>query len=357
MASSGSGLKILLTLLIAGIGAQTAFAKKDTAAVAKKDTVKAVKKNEAKDETIIKADGILEVGFDNNYKANKKVTEYNRIGKAEIDISLRPVKKVRAEIGFEYNHKDSLFIIDKLYGQYNFANFGSARFGYMKKSFGLEERTNLDERYFRKRSIINDSLESFGFLGHDLTFQYRHDLSKEWQIRGGFSWTEDSTLYLQNYSVEYDDKKNNLLLAAIIRHYLPPGEDAITTYVSSLSFKRTSKLFASEAELTYGANPAIKRFKNRDAYIFAARAKENIFINTGTNIMPQVIPVAEAIFYSSDFWDSDDYDTQLRAGLTLGFAKNSSFQWRNNYGIVSKIRNGEKELWRRRFDSEVVIIF
>jgi len=163
---------------------------------------------------------------------------------------------------------------------------------------------------------------------------------------------------LQNYSVEYDDKKNNLLLAAIIRHYLPPGEDAIITYISSLSYKRTDKLFASEAELTYGTNPAIKVYENRQATIFGARLKENFFINTGLNTLQQVIPVAEAVIYSSDVKkDSTDFDTQFRAGLTLGFAKKSSFQWRNNYGIVYKIKEDKKELWRRRFDSEVVVVF
>jgi hypothetical protein len=357
-----NGLKILPLLLILGIG--VVFAKKDAPKTAVKDTVKTaekiaeknVEKNEAKDETTVKVDGILEVGFDNNYKANKKETEYNRIGKAEVDISLRPVKKIRAEIGFEYNHKDSLFLIDKLYGQYNFANFGTVRFGYMKKSFGLEERTDLGERYFRKRSIINDSLEYFKFLGHDLTLQYRHELGKKWELRGGFSWTKDSTRYLQNYSVEYDDKKNNVLLATVISHHLPSDKKSITTYVSSLSFRRANKLFSSEAELTYGANPAAKYYDDKDATIFGARAKENFFINTGLNTLQQLIPVAEAVFYSSDF-KSDDYDTQLRAGLTLGFAKKSALQWRNNYGIVSKIRDGKKELWRRRFDSEAVVIF
>jgi len=362
------GLKILFILLIGGIGVQTIYAKKDTTAViAKKETKKVAVKDTTikaveKEETVVKVDGVLEVGFDNQYryieyKQNKRTT-YNRLGKAEVDISLRPVKKVRAEIGFEYNHKDSLFAIDKLYGQYNIANFSMARFGYMKKSFGLEEKAGLDERYFHKRSIINDSLEYFGFLGHDLTLQYRHELGKKLELRGGFSWTEDSLRYLQNYSVEYDDKKNNLLLAAIIRHYLPPGEDAIITYISSLSYKRTDKLFASEAELTYGTNPAIKVYENRQATIFGARLKENFFINTGLNTLQQVIPVAEAVIYSSDVKkDSTDFDTQFRTGLTLGFAKKSSFQWRNNYGIVYKIKEGKKELWRRRFDSEVVIVF
>jgi len=345
-----SGLSLL-------IGVQAVFAKKDTAA---KDTLKTAEKNETKEETVVKVDGILEVGFDNHYKyveykAGKRI-EYKRLGRAEVGISLRPVKKVRAEMGFEYNNKDSLPTIDKLYGQYNIANFSAVRFGYMKKSFGLEERAGLDERYFRKRSIINDSLEYFGFLGHDLTLQYRHDLGKEWQLRGGFSWTEDSLRYLQNYSVEYGDKKNNLILAAIIKHYLPPGEDAIITYISSLSYKRTDKLFASEAEITYGTNPAIKVMQNRSAAVFGARLKEDIFINTGINILQQIIPVAEAVIYSSDL-DSNYYDTQFRAGLTLGFAKKSAFQWRNNYGIVSKIKDGEKELWRRRFDSEVVVVF
>ncbi|MDR2554248.1 MAG: hypothetical protein LBC64_02360 [Fibromonadaceae bacterium] len=372
-----SSLRVLFILLIGGIGAQT-FAKKDASAkdttavvvkkeakkAAAKDTVKMAKKkaekDEAKEETVVKVGGILEVGFDNNYKyveykAGRRV-EYKRLGRAEVDISLRPVKKVRAEIGFEYNNKDSLPTIDKLYAQYNPLNFSTIRFGYMKKTFGLEERTGLDERYFRKRSIINESLENFGFLDHDLTLQYRHELGKKWELRGGFSWTADSIRYLQNYSVEYDDKKNNLVLAAVIRHYFPPDEKSITTYVSSLSFRRVNSLFASEAELTYGTNPYIKRFDHRDATIFGARVKENFFLNTGLTTLQQVIPVAEAAYYSSDF-KKDSTDFQLRAGLTLGFAKKSAFQWRNNYGIVSKIRNDKKELWRRRIDSEVVVVF
>jgi len=369
MVSSNSGLKILLILLIGGIGVQATYAKKDTVetaakkeakkVVAKDTTMTTVKASE-KEETVVKVDGTLEVGFDNNYKyveykAGKRV-EYKRLGRAEVDVSLRPTKKVRAEIGFEYNNKDSLPTIDKLYAQYNPLNFSTIRFGYMKKSFGLEERTGLDERYLRKRSIINESLEDFGFLDHDLTLQYRHEFGKKWELRGGFSWTADSLRYLQNYSVEYDDKKNNLVLAAVIRHFFPVDKKSVTTYVSSLSFRRANSLFASEAELTYGSNPAIKFYEDRDAAILGARVKENFFLNTGFTTLQQVIPVAEAAYYSSDF-KNDSTDFQLRAGLTLGFAKKSAFQWRNNYGVISKIRNDKKELWRRRLDSEVVVVF
>ncbi len=398
-----SGKWLVASGLILLMGVQTAFAKKDKTAAVKdtttkdsvtaaviaeiepkiepkkeskkeqkktvaKDTtiiaVKAVKKNEFKDETEVKIDGILEIGFDNNYKVNKKTTEYKKIGRAEVGASFRPVKKVRAEVGFEYNSKDSVPEIDKLYGQYNPLNVSTIRFGYMKKSFGLEERAGLDERFFHKRSIIHDSLKYFGFLDHDLTLQYRHELTKKLELRGGFSWTKDSTRYLQNYSAEYDDKKNNLILAAIIGHYLQPNpkkdnkDIRNTLFVSSLSYKRTDKLLAGEAELTYGSNPAIKSYYDKDATIFGARLKENFFINTGLNTLQQVIPVAEAVLYSSDFKkDSTDFTTQFRAGLTLGFAKKSAFQWRNNYGVVSKISNGEKELWRRRFDTELLVIF
>jgi len=393
-----SGLKILLILLI---GVQAVYAKKDkeknaapkdsiiaTVIVAEDTTVekdttvvkeKAVKKSEAKtktkteakakteikdkDETEIKVDGILELGFDNHYKyntyKNERVT-YKRIGRAEIGASFRPVKKVRAELGFEYNSKDSVPTIDKLYTQYSPFNFSTIRFGYMKKSFGLEERTGLDERYFHKRSIINDFLDSsgIGFLNHDLTLQYRHEFGKKFELRGGFSWTADSTRYLQNYSAEYDDKTNNIVLAAIIKHVIPPDEAMITTYISSLSYRRIGNLSASEVELTYGTNPYIKRFKDREATILGARLKENIFLNTGLSTLQQVIPIAEAAIFSRDFKaDTTEYDAQFRAGLTLGFAKKSAFQWRNNYGVVSKIRDGERELWRRRFDTEVVVIF
>jgi len=409
MLRGNNGLKILLILLLGGIGVQTVYAKKDKEknvavpvakdtvvvkdAIAAKDTTvvkdtaiakdttvvkeKAEKKTktkteakakiktktEPKEETEIKVDGILEIGFDNQYKyniyKNERVT-YKRIGRAEIGASFRPVKKVRAEIGFEYNSKDSVPTIDKLYTQYNPLSFSTIRFGYMKKSFGLEERAGLDERYFHKRSIINDFLDSsgIGFLNHDLTFQYRHEFGKKFELRGGFSWTADSTRYLQNYSAEYDDKKNNIILAAIIKHVIPADEAMITTYISSLSYRRIGNLSASELELTYGTNPYIKRFEDRNATIFGARLKENIFLNTGLNTLQQVIPVAEAAVFSRDFKaDTTEYDAQFRAGLTLGFAKKSAIQWRNNYGVVSKIRDSERELWRRRFDTEVVVIF
>jgi len=363
--------------------------KKEQKKVAKKDTTATVKAPE-KEETIVKVEGILEVGFDNHYKADKKVTEYNRISKAEVDVSMRPTKKIRAVIGFEYNRGDSvsieifrqlmrsdprtdsvwidtsyyekhkverLFTMDKLYAQYNPFSFSTIRFGYMKKSFGIEEKTGLDERYFRKRSIINDFLDSKGidFLGHDLTLQYRHELGKKLELRGGFSWTEDSKRYLQNYSVEYDDKKNNVILAAIIKH--SKYNDMITTYISSLSYKRSDELLSSEAELTYGTNPSMKS-SGIDATIVGARLKENFFINTGLNTLNQVVPAAEAAIFSSDFkMDNTEFEAQFRAGLTLGFAKKSAFQWRNNYGVVSKIKEEDKKLWRRRFDTEVVVIF
>ena len=425
-----NSFKILLILLIGGIGVQTAFAKKDknsvvkdttvidsiateviappketkkepkkeSKKVAKKDTIATVKAVE-KEETIIKVDGLLEVGFDNQYKykpyknEKEKVNRitHNRISKAEVNVSFRPVKKVRAEMGFEYNRGDSvsidifrqlikedtrkntiwidttyiekhkverLFTMDKFYAQFNPLSFSTIRFGYMKKSFGLEEKTGLDERYFRKRSVINDFLDSsaIGFLGHDLTLQYRHEFGKKLELRGGFSWTEDSTRYLQNYSVEYDDKKNNLILAAIIKHVIP-SDDMITSYISSLSYRRTEGFWQSEAELTYGTNPVMK-LRDINATILGARLKENFFINTGTSILNQVIPIAEAAIFSRDFKkDSTEFDSQLRAGLTLGFAKKSAFQWRNNYGIVYKIKEDSKSLWRRRFDTEVVVVF
>ncbi|MCL2102042.1 MAG: OprO/OprP family phosphate-selective porin, partial [Fibromonadales bacterium] len=88
-----------------------------------------------------------------------------------IEISARPAKRVRAEFGFEYDRRDDELVIDKLYGQYNFASSSLVRAGYMKKAFGLEEKAGLDERYFRRRSIINDGLEDLQFLDHDLTFQ------------------------------------------------------------------------------------------------------------------------------------------------------------------------------------------
>jgi NOL1/NOP2/fmu family ribosome biogenesis protein len=322
---------------------QPVFAQK-----AKKDTV-------GREETKIKISGVLEAGFDINNKVNKNETEYKKIEYGQIEFSASPVKKVRAEFGFEYKNRDSTLVIDKLYGQYNFADFGRVRVGYMKKSFGLEERAGVDERYFHKRSIINDGIEYFGLLGHDLTFQYRHSIDKTWKITGGFSWAEDTLRYHQNYSIEYETENTNLILAAIIGHYTHPEED-LTAFATSFSFKHSSKLCVSEAELSFGNNPAVKYFEGRDIFILGARVQEYFPIKIKTKILQQVIPVAEAAIYFEEL-ESKDFETQLRAGLTLGFAKNSAFQWRNTYGTVLRIEGGEKELRRRRFDSEVVVIF
>jgi hypothetical protein len=303
----------------------------------------------------IKIEGVIEAGIDINNKINKDETEYKKIGTGKIDISARPVKNVRAEFGIEYKQRDSALTIDKLYGQYSFADFNTIRAGYMKKSFGLEERAGLEERYFHKRSIIYDGLKYFGFLGHDLTLQYRCNIGENWRLTGGLSWAEDTLRYLQNYSLEYKTKTANFIWASIIRHYTPP-EKNVTAFVTSLSLRHFAKLYVSEAELTIGSNPAIKSFEERDAYILGARVQEYFPIKFKTEILKQIIPLAEAAIYSEES-GSGIFETQLRAGLTLGFAKKSAFQWRNTYGIISRIEDGERELRRRRFDSEAVVIF
>jgi len=339
----------------------------DSAEVVSEKPAKAVSEKPAKADTAsaerdeLKVSGVLEAGFDIHNKVNDKTTEYNRIGYGQIELSARPVKKVRAEFGFEYKDSDKALTIDKLYAQYNFADFGGVRVGYMKKSFGLEERAGVDERYFHKRSIINSGynstsgLEYFGLLGHDLTLQYRHKIGESWRLVGGFSWAEDTTRYHQNYSVEYEDSTKNLILAGIIGHYTHPDYDLIA-WATSLSFKYTSPLFVSETELTFGNNPVMKYFYDENVFVWGLRVQEYFPLETGIKTLRQVIPVAEAVLYSEDMESSTLY-TQLRVGLTLGFAKNSAFQWRNTYGTILRIVDGDSELRRRRFDSEVVVVF
>ncbi|MCL2259871.1 MAG: hypothetical protein FWC15_00790 [Fibromonadales bacterium] len=315
------------------------------------------KEKKGKNEDEIKVSGVLEVGFDINNKVHKDETEYNKIGYGKINISARPVKKVRAELGFEYKDRDSAMVIDKLFGQYNFADFGGVRVGYMKKAFGLEEKAGVDERYFHKRSVINDRLEAFRLLEHDLTIQYRHKLDENWRLIGGFSWPADDVreLFLQNYSVEYESQNTNLILAGIIGHFTASDYDLIT-WATSVSFKYTAKIFVSETEFTFGNNLDVKKWENRDVLILGARMQEYFPIETGLKSLRQVIPIAEAAIYMEDM-GSQNFEAQLRAGITLGFAKNSAFQWRNTYGTRLKVIDRDSEQTHRRFDSEVVVIF
>ncbi|MCL2283762.1 MAG: hypothetical protein FWC26_10660 [Fibromonadales bacterium] len=324
---------------------------------AKADTVFVEKADKEKNETEVKVEGVLEVGVDINNKMHKDKTNYNKIGYGKIELSARPVKKVRAEFGFEYKDGDSTLVIDKLLGQYNFTDFGSIRVGYMKKAFGLEEKAGVAERYFHKRSVINDNLENFHHLGHDLTMQYRHKLSESWRLIGGFSWAADTVreLYHQNYSIEYETPSTTLILAGIIGHFTHSDYD-LTAWATSLSFKYTAKLFVSETEFTFGNNPIIKYMDDKDVLILGARMQEYFPIETGFKGLRQVIPIAEASIYMGDL-DSQDFEAQLRAGFTLGFAKNSAFQWRNTYGTRLKVVDGDSKQTHRRYDSEVVVIF
>lgn len=317
------------------------------------------KTKEKKERAEIRINGLLEAGIDINNKLNNKETDYNPIGVGKIDISARPAKKeLRAEFGFEYDMEDSVVTVDKLYGQYEFSDFGTVRIGRMKKAFGLEEKAGVDERYFHKSSIINDRLEELRFLDHDLTFQYRHDINKDWRIIGAFAW-QSKERYYQNYSIEYNTKKTDVILAAIIRHFKPKDENLSTTFITSLSFKHAAKALVSEAELTFGLNPAIKVLEERNFYVYGARLQEYYPINIETKTLKQIIPVAEANFYSGETGDTDKriYDLQLKAGLVFGFAQNSAFQWRNTYGTVLRTEDDERNLHRRRFDSEIVVIF
>jgi hypothetical protein len=307
---------------------------------------------------------------------NKHETEYKKIGYGQVELSATPVKKVKAEIAFEYKNRDSVsavtgdklvsaVTVDKLYGQYN-TDYGRVRVGYMKKSFGPEERAGVEERYFHKRSIINDGIDSLRFLGHDLTFQYRYDFAKTLFVTGAFSWAAiDYLLCLQNYSIQYDmSDSTTFILAAIIRHYTKTDKQS-TTFMSSLSFRHIAAIYVSEAELTLGTNPIIKGMYDRNALILGARVQEQFPISISSKILRQLIPIAEAAIYTADKDSKDydyiyqdyDYEAQLRAGLTFGFAKNSAFQWRNTYGTVLRMKDGDRELRRRRFDSEVVVIF
>ena len=378
-------MTIIAVFMLAFTAASAAFAQTDEDAPKKskksgnKEAAETVQQEEG---TRFKINGVAEAGFDIHNREDKGDTQNRVIGRGEIEMSARPVKKVRAEFGIEYNMRDTFIVVDKLYGQYNVTNDGTVRAGLMKKSFGLEERAGVDERYFHRRSIINGELESLGFLGHDLTFLYRHEIGTAWRFAGGVSWSLDTTgvtsssweagdtmSYLQNYSAQYNLNENmTFILAAVVKHLNYSGA---TTFASSLSFEHKAKPVESDVEITLGSRKAailefeggtgrddpIVEKKYVDEYlIFGARVQERFPINLENKILRQIIPIVEVAAYWGDL-ESDAYDAQLRAGLTLGFAKNSAFQFRNGFSALMKAQGGEMDFTRYRWDSEVVVIF
>ncbi|MDR3013281.1 MAG: hypothetical protein LBU70_08750 [Chitinispirillales bacterium] len=319
------------------------------------------------DETRFRMGGYLETGIDVHHRVNRDETETRAIARGEIEISARPARGVRAEIGIEYSHRDTFMTIDKFYAQYSLPGNGMVRAGVMKKTFGLEERAGLTERYFHRRSIINSELKDLGFLAHDLTLMYRHDLNDNWRFTGGVAWAmEDSLRYLQNYSARYNMTENMMfILAAIIRHYNIPEsvtevfhvEGISTTFATSASFRYESEKWVSESEVTLGTNPRIKiREMNRNAAILGIRQQGYFPINVNTKTLRQIIPIAEAALYWDDL-TSGNFDTQIRGGLAFGFTNNSALQFRNTYGMILRTQDGDTTIRRHRFDSEVVVIF
>jgi len=343
-------MKKFLLILTAGLFF-CIFAEDDT-----EDKVfeKANDKTKDKNESVIKIGGLIEAGFDIHHKVNQDSTEFKKIGVAEIEFSARPVKKVRAEIKLKYKN-DSLRI-DKLYGQYNFLDFATVRAGFTKKSFGL------DETYFYRESIITSYLESeedFRLLNHELTLQYRHKFGDNWRAIGGFSWAKDTLRYHQNYSVEYENERLLVMLAAIIGHYTLPNKDytKATTFATSLAAKHCAKFVVSEVDVTYGSVVyEDEDFENIN--ILGIRAQEYFPIAIPTKALRQIIPIGEIAWLSEDI-ETKTIKTQLRGGLTFGFAKNSMLQWRNTYSTILRKREKDSSLspHRRRFDSQIVVLF
>jgi len=325
----------------------------------------------AKDETKFKLSGLLEAGMDVINRVNRGTTENRLIGRGEIEISARPIKKLRAEFGIEYDMRDTFVVIDKMYAQYSLPGDGMIRAGIMKKTFGHEERAGVDERYFHRRSIINDGLEELRFLDHDLTAMYRHEAGRNWRFVGAFSYSAaaanpdtakirpngtDTMYYYQNYSAQYRDEKLDVVLAAVVRHFVP-REWWTTSFAAALACNyKAAPWWVSEAEVTFGANPKIKVLEDRDAYIAGIRVQEYFPISVNTNALTAIIPIVEAAVYCEDM-ESRDYDTQIRGGLALGFTQNAQFQFRNTYGLVLRTVDGKTVTRRNRFDSEVVVIF
>jgi hypothetical protein len=344
------------------------------------------------EETRFKLSGLLQGGVDVINRIDRSTresnTEYRPIGRGEIEISARPVRKLRAEFGIEYNMRDTFIVIDKMYAQYSLPGDGTIRAGIMKKSFGLEERAGVDERYFHSRSIINDGLESQGYLDHDLTAMYRYEPGKAWRFAGALSWSAaspnpeyypegpphygapyprpqstDTINYFQNYSVHYRTEKLDVILAAVVKHFVDRGPRGwyTTDFAASLSGKyAAAPWWVSEAELTLGSNALVNINRGRNSYIYGIRAQEYFPIGVNTSTLRQIIPIVETAVYSAED-DRDDervsLDTQIRAGLTLGFTQNSQLQFRNTYGIILRTRDGETMTRRHRFDSHVIVIF
>jgi hypothetical protein len=344
-------------------------------------------KSSAKDETRINFSGVIESGVDVISRVNRSRddrddgTEIRSVARGGIDISARPVKGVRAVIGIEYDKRDTFVTIDKFYGQYSISDNSQIRAGIMKKAFGLEERAGLEERYYRSRSIIRTGLRDEGFLGHDLTLQYRRNLGADWRFIGGVAMSEsertsaakakstDTLRYFQNYSIHYRSGSTEVIGAAVIQHFhVVPDKWYATAFASSLSCKYSISALVSETELTFGSSFREKvhvKGSNEDVFILGIRKQEQYYINTGLKTLRQVIPVAEAALYWDDLNESSDFETQIRGGLTLGFAKNNAFQFRNTYGAILSKRDddgiyrqsGKTKVRRYRFDSEVVVIF
>jgi hypothetical protein len=354
----------------------------------------------------VKVRGLVAAGVDINRKISSGkgtvTTDRNRVGKGELEVSVQPVKKVRAEFGIEYNINGRAMVadtvrmyltpidrfegtyavsdvelvkglglgpfvtIDKLYGQYNIVSNGAIRAGIMKKSFGHEERAGLDERYFLKRTIVNDGLESLGFLDHDLTASYRHDfLNDMLRLTGGFSWSiADSLAWLQNYSAQYRTMNGmEFVLAGVVRHSADTtgGSAPPPSFAVALSSRYDAGFAVCEAELTVGARDtavavAAAKPETRTATLSGARVQLQFPIEINSKILRRAVPVAEAAVYAADL-DSGAVDTQLRAGVTLCFAKNSAFQFRNNFGTVIRTAGGKSKARRYRFDSEAIVVF
>lgn len=289
----------------------------------------------------VKIEGIAEIGVDFTHVEDDipainyplEDSDIKKLGRVELGMIVKPIDPVKLEFDIIYDHRFHNVNVNKLFGQYSFSS-SDVRFGYMKKSFGIEEMTGRGKRQFYSRSIINDALESYNLLGHDLSVQYRHSFNHSRLIT---SFSADGTFRRFGLLTGEWDIKKWKYVASFLFADCSDAPESTYVFTANLGTKYTGKHVVNELEVCIGTNPELRvleLFRGNDTHpLFGGiRAQQSFPIHIGRKILNTLIPLWEVTAFTERL-DKDGMSLQVRPGINCLFTKKDILQWYTSLDI------------------------
>lgn len=285
----------------------------------------------------VKQSGTAEIGLrydDKSIKLNNgigswvKSSEFERIGKIEVDLKFIPFKKNYLAFDVEYEVGLPTINVEKLYIAFLLERNQRVKMGYMKKRFGLEEIKGKNERISFDKSAIYDYVRSFNIYGEDLMIQHEWNKTLNKRVQKVKTWAsiggDASKKYFFILGSELKFKPINLLCSIMYINSESIIDDE-EYYLASLGFEQKHKIITTDFEIMSGNDPNASRIEKimgdaRTVIFTGARVLQSYHIPFKINAIPQIVPYWELNFIMKDF-ETENRSYQFTPGVNVYLGK------------------------------------